>query len=199
MFLQLQDLQRITGAGDRASLFALKLPSSRPEAVDASLARIEQRFKSYHPVSLAMYKDQESSRRTISILTLMLNAMVVIVGAVGLAGIVNTLVINLTERRREFGILRALGASGRHMVRVVVTEALGLAALGCLIVTAVGYPLARYLVHVTGQQLFRLEFHLGPATLPLTFVVALAASAAVSLGPGLLAARLRPIQVLRYE
>ena len=75
--------------------------------------------------------------------------MVLIIGIVGLAGIANTLLINLAERRREFGVLRALGATSRHMIRLVMTEALGLALVGCAIGVLVGYPLAHYLVQVT--------------------------------------------------
>jgi putative ABC transport system permease protein len=84
------------------------------------------------------------------------------------------------------------------MIRLVMTEALGLALVGCAIGVLVGYPLAHYLVQVTGEQLFKLEFHLGPMTVLSTLFVALAA-AAVSTGPGLIATRIKPIQVLRYE
>ncbi|MBX5443565.1 ABC transporter permease [Sphaerobacter sp.] len=199
VFLDVADAQRIIGSGGRATVFALTLQSSQPAAVDASLTRLEERFRQYAPVTLAMYQDQASSRRAIDILTVMLNAMVIIVSAVGLAGIVNTLLINLTERRREYGILRAIGATGRHLVRLVMSEALGLTAAGCAVGVAVGYPLARYLVHLTGTQLFGLEFHLGPVTIAATILVALIATAAVSTAPGLLASRIRPIQVLRYE
>ncbi|CCF84430.1 conserved membrane hypothetical protein [Nitrolancea hollandica Lb] len=199
VFLGVDDAQRLIGRGSQASLFALKLRSSAPADVDWSLASIEHRFQELHPVTLSTHMDQESSRRAISILTVMLDAMVLIIGIVGLAGIVNTLLINLAERRREFGVLRALGATSRHMMRLVMTEALGLALIGCLIGVLVGYPLAHYLVQVTGEQLFKLEFHLGPMTVLSTLIVALAAAAAVSTGPGLIATRIRPIQVLRYE
>jgi putative ABC transport system permease protein len=53
-------------------------------------------------------------------------------------------------------------------------------------------------VQVTGEQIFKLEFHLGPMTVLSTLFVAPAA-AAVSTGPGLIATRIKPIQVLRYE
>ncbi|HET9015041.1 MAG TPA: ABC transporter permease [Thermomicrobiaceae bacterium] len=199
VFLQISDLQRIVGLSGTATLFALKLQATAPAAVDQELNAVEARFRQYAPVTLPMYQDQESSRRAIDILTVMLDAMVTIVSLVGLAGIVNTLLINLTERRREYGVLRALGASGWQLMRLVLTEALGLTVLGFALGILIGYPLARWLVAITGEQLFQLEFHLGALTVLLTFVVALAATAAVSTVPGLVAGRLRPIQVLRYE
>ncbi len=199
LFMRIEDLQNIVGLRGLASLFALKLTDSNPAAVDVELQNLEDALQQYGPQTLATYQDQASSRQAIDILTLMLNAMVVIIAIVGLAGIANTLIINLTERRREFGVLRALGATAAHLVRVVMAEALGIAIAGCILGIAVGYPLARYLVALTGTQLFQLDFTLSISTILLTFVVALLATAAISTGPGLIAARIRPIVVLRYE
>ncbi len=199
LFLRIEDLQTIAGVQNQASLFALKLQSSQPHAVDQELQQLEEQFRAYGPQTLATYQDQASSRQAIDILTLMLNTMVVIIGIVGLAGIANTLIINLTERRREFGVLRALGATASHLIRLVMSEALGITGAGCVLGIAIGYPLARYLVYLTGTQLFALDFSLSPLTIIMTLVVALVATAAVSTGPGLIAARIRPIVVLRYE
>lgn len=62
-----------------------------------------------------------------------------------------------------------------------------------------GYPLAWYLVDLTGRQLFGLEFHFSAVAFVGAFIVAVLASAAVALGPAIVATRIRPIQVLRYE
>jgi putative ABC transport system permease protein len=129
----------------------------------------------------------------------MLNAMVIVVGVVGMAGIANTLLISIAERRREFGVLRAIGGGTRHALAVLVSEGLTLALLGLLVGVAAGYPLARLMVDLTSAQLFALRFQLSLASLATTFAVALLAAAAVSAIPGLLAARIQPIQALRYE
>jgi putative ABC transport system permease protein len=194
-----EDQQRLLGRGEIASIFALRLSSTVPDDVDRILEDLESTFASYQPQTVAMYQDQEAAERVIGILTLMLNAMVAIVGLVGLAGIVNTLIINLTERRREFGILRSVGASRNQLVRLLVTEGVALAVLGYVVGLLIGYPLARYLVDLTGRQLFGLEFHFSILTVFGAAAVAIAASAAVALGPALIATRIRPIQVLRYE
>lgn len=199
IFLTIDDQHRLLGRGQTAGIFALRLESTDPREVDRILADLEETFDSYQPVTVPMYQDQESARRVIGILTLMLNSMVAIVALVGLAGIVNTLIINLTERRREFGILRSVGASREQLVRLLVTEGVALASLGYLVGLLIGFPLARYLVDLTSRQLFGLEFHFSPFTILGAFVVAVLASAAVALGPALIATRIRPIQVLRYE
>lgn len=199
VFLRIEDQNRLLGRGQRAGIFALQLESTTPDDVDRILADIEETFAIYQPQTVAMYQDQESAERVIGILTLMLNAMVAIVGLVGLAGIVNTLIINMTERRREFGILRSIGASRQQLMRLLVTEGVALAALGYALGLVIGYPLARYLVHLTSQQLFGLEFHFSAVALFGSLLVAVLASAAAALGPALVATRIRPIQVLRYE
>jgi putative ABC transport system permease protein len=199
VFLRIEDQQRLLGRGQTAGIFAMRLESSEPAEVDRILAELEDMFGAYEPVTVPMYQDQQSAERVIGILTLMLNAMVAIVGLVGLAGIVNTLIINLTERRREFGILRSVGATREQLVRLLVTEGVALASLGYLVGLIIGYPLARYLVGLTSRQLFGLEFHFSALTFLGAFAVAVFASAAVALGPALVASRIRPIQVLRYE
>jgi putative ABC transport system permease protein len=199
VFLRIEDQHRLLGRGQRAGIFAMQLESTAPDDVDRILADIESTYAAYEPQTVPMYQDQESAERVIGILTLMLNAMVAIVGLVGLAGIVNTLIINLTERRREFGILRSVGASRQQLMRLLVTEGVALAALGYALGLIVGYPLAWYLVDLTSRQLFGLEFHFSAVAFVGSFIVAVLASAAVALVPAIIATRIRPIQVLRYE
>ncbi|HEX5166357.1 MAG TPA: FtsX-like permease family protein [Thermomicrobiales bacterium] len=199
LFMRVEDVNRLHSLGQQADVFAYKLTASDPDSVDTALAEIEERTRAYGPVTYSSYSDQQSSRQAIGILTLMLNAMVVVVAVVGVSGIANTLLISIAERRREFGVMRAIGAGTRQIVTVLVSEGLMLALLGLIIGTIAGYPLARLLVDITSAELFDLTFYLSPASIVMTFVVALLTVAAVSALPGLVAARIRPIQVLRYE
>lgn len=199
VFIRIEDQNQMLGRGQQAGIFAMQLTQSEPAEVERILADIEESFAMHRPQTVPMYQDQEAAERVIGILTLMLNAMVAIVALVGLAGIVNTLIINLTERRREFGILRSIGASTQQLVRLLVTEGVALATLGYVLGLIFGYPLAWYLVDLTSRQLFGLEFHFSAVAFIGAFIVAVLASAAASLGPAIIAARIRPIQVLRYE
>ncbi|CAN5288123.1 hypothetical protein BH23CHL1_BH23CHL1_00610 [soil metagenome] len=199
VFMATPDINRLIGTGNRADIFALKLRSSDPAFIDRAIAAIEERHRDFGPVTLAAYADQESARRAINILTLMLNAMVIVVAAVGLIGIANTLLINITERRREFGVLRTLGARSAHVIAILVSEGVMLASIGLVAGLAIGYPLAHVLVDITSAELFELSFHLSTWNVLATFALALLSVAAVSTLPGILAARIRPIQVLRYE
>lgn len=199
VFMATPDLNRLIGRTGLVDVFALKLRSSEPAFVDATLEQLEEQLRLNGPVSLAAHEDQQSARRAIDVLTLMLNAMVVVVAVVGLIGIANTLLINITERRREFGILRTLGARSVHILTILVSEGIALATIGLVTGVLVGYPLAKVMVNLTSRELFELSFHLSLMNVVATFLVALLAVAAVSSLPGLLASRIHPIQVLRYE
>ncbi len=199
VFLRFEDLQRLRGQAGQASLFGLQLRETTPAFVDRTLAELEAAYRTLRPLTLAFYQDQEIARQVIGILTLLLRSVVVIIALAGLFGIANTLLLNLAERRREFGILRTLGAASPQIFTAVLHEGIGLVALGYLAGLAVGYPLARFLVDLAGQHLFRLSFALAPTTLVLAFGLALVANALASSVPGLLAARLKPVEVLRYE
>lgn len=199
VFMTTSDTNRLLGRGDNVDVFALKFRSSDPEEVDESIASLEDKTRLLGPIALAAYEDQASARMAIDVLTLMLNAMVVVIATVGLIGIANTLIINITERRREFGVLRTLGARSSHVVGILVSEGVMLASIGLVAGAALGYPLARLMVNMTSEELFELSFHLSSTSLAATFVLALLAVAAVSAVPGMLASRIQPIKVLRYE
>lgn len=199
LFMTVADVSRLTHYGDGANLFALALRQDEPTEIDAALTRIEYATRSLSTSAYAAYADKASTLQAVRILDLLLRAMVTIIGLVGAAGIANTLVLNVTERRREIGIMRAIGAGSGHLLRLLVAEGLALGSLGTALGLALGIALARALVDLTGASLFRLDFLLTPATLAATIGLALGLALVASVGPGLLAARLRPIEALRYE
>lgn len=199
LFMSVADVSRFTYYGNNANFFALALREHDPTGVDAALGRIEATTRAYAPTTYAAYSDKASTLRAIRILDLLLQVMVTLVGLIGAAGIANTLILNVTERRREIGILRAVGAGATHLARLLLTEGLALGAVGLLIGLLAGVPLAYQLVRLTGESLFQLEFLLTPRIVATTALLALGVTLAASIGPGLLATRLRPIEALRYE
>ncbi|CAA9588905.1 MAG: protein of unknown function DUF214 [uncultured Thermomicrobiales bacterium] len=199
LFMTVADVSGMTRYGDRANLFALALERREPTEVDAALTRIEYATRGLSTSAYAAYSDKASTLQAVRILDLLLRAMVTIIGLVGAAGITNTLILNVTERRREIGIMRAIGARSGHLLQLLLVEGLALGLLGLALGFALGLALARALVELTGASLFRLDFRLTPATLVATAALALGLALVASVGPGLLAARLRPIEALRYE
>ncbi len=116
-------------------------------------------------------------------------------------GVANTLVISVAERRRELGILKALGTERRQVVRLVVAEALAITAVGALL----GYALGSYLIRFSGTAL---TGHISGWALTYAFPFGVAGSLAVLLAlvtvaaalyPARLALRVSPAEALVYE
>ncbi|MCS6828769.1 MAG: FtsX-like permease family protein, partial [Caldilinea sp.] len=130
---------------------------------------------------------------------LILNA--VLLGLVGSLGLSTTMGINMLERIREIGVLRAIGASNAALRRIVLLEGLAIATLSWLIGFALSYPVAQVMSEQIGIALLDtpLSFTYAlPAAVAWLFVL-LALAVAASLGPAYNAVRLTIREVLAYE
>lgn len=185
--------------GDSADLFAIQTVSPAPEAIAATLARLERRFRRLRPVTEAAYEDLRAAQRPARLLSLALWGMVVLIAGIGTIGVVNTLTLNVAERRREIGVLRAIGATDAHLVATFSAEGLALGALGWLIGLGVGWAIGRAFVAVLSRRLFPMAFMFSPLWVLASLAFALGLAAVGSLGPALGAARLPAQEALRYE
>ena len=181
------------------AFLAVRLHRHDSESVERAISLLEARLAPLHPAPYATYGDRASTARSVAVVTVLLRAMVALLGLTGLVGVVNTVAISLAERRREIGVLRALGARRPHLAILAAGEAMVLGGIGFAIGLVVGLPLAVALVRATGRILFRLDFALPPAFLVVVLAATLTACAVAALGPAFAAARVRPSEVLRYE
>lgn len=146
-----------------------------------------------------------SQQETIETLQQATNTFVVFLGAiagisllVGGIGIMNIMLVSVTERTREIGIRKAMGAKRRDILFQFVTEATALSIGGGLLGVAIGFWMTnaidgRTLVGQTFTTSFNNQFA----------ILALAVSAGIGLFfgiyPAIRASRLHPIDALRYE
>ncbi len=190
---------RLLHSEGAADFFAVRFTDRTPAAVDATLATIERKYRSLQPGMQTWYTNRNDALHQTSILSALLYAMVVIVASIGGIGIANTLTLNVLERRREIGVLRAIGARNGHLVQVFLTEALLLGGGGYLVGMLLGYPLAALLVFALSRVLFEISFQFPLAGLWQAGLFTLLLTIVASVGPALGAARLRVGQTLRYE
>lgn len=133
------------------------------------------------------------------ILYALLYTVVVIVALVGAIDLFNTLAMSVLERRREIGILRSMGATGRKVAQVFWTEGMTQGVFSWLIALALGIPAAYGFVWLLGNILVPVPFAFDLTNLiwMLGFIVIVVSVA--SIGPAWGAARVKVAQTLRYE
>ncbi|HEX9160133.1 MAG TPA: ABC transporter permease [Thermoanaerobaculia bacterium] len=128
------------------------------------------------------------------VMTLLLAAIASISLLVGGIGIMNIMLVSVTERTREIGIRMAIGARGADVLTQFLVESIVMGVLGGLVGLAVGVAGAKLLGHFTGWE---------TVISPIIMVVAIGFSGAVGVFfgyyPARKAAALNPIQALRYE
>ena len=136
-----------------------------------------------------------------NILVAFLMVMALLLALVGALGLAGTMSINVLERMREIGVMRAIGASDGAVRQVFILEGVVIGALSWAIGTVLAVPISRILSDTVGLLFLKAplsyRFSAGGALFWLVAVLALAALA--SLVPAWNASRLRVREILAYE
>ncbi|MCU0774601.1 MAG: ABC transporter permease [Ideonella sp.] len=131
---------------------------------------------------------------TTQIMTMLLGAVAAVSLVVGGIGIMNIMLVSVTERTREIGVRLAIGALEREVLLQFLVEAVVLAALGGLI----GIALATG-ASIALAQLMRIPYEFDPAINLLAFAFSAGIGVVFGYVPARRAARLDPIEALRHE
>jgi ABC-type lipoprotein release transport system permease subunit len=144
---------------------------------------------------------------TIALLDGLTLVLMIILIAIVVTGIMNTMWIAIRERTREIGALRAIGMQRRSVLRMFIFESLLLGLGGTVVGAALGAGLAafinsRSLTMPQGMQLFLMSDRLQLAVQPPSVVVAVISitlvSALAAIYPSVRAARLRPVAAMSH-
>lgn len=131
---------------------------------------------------------------TTKVMTMLLGAVAAVSLLVGGIGIMNIMLVSVTERTREIGLRLAIGALEREVLLQFLIEAVVLAALGGIIgiVLATGASLAL-------AQAMQVPYVFSPGVNALSFVFSAAIGVLFGYFPARRAARMDPIEALRHE
>lgn len=128
------------------------------------------------------------------VLTGLLSAVAAVSLLVGGIGIMNIMLVSVTERTREIGIRLAIGAQSRQVLLQFLVEAIVLSVFGGLIGILLGLGLA-----ILGSNLLSVPFTPDPSIILLAFAFSAAVGVVFGFFPARRAARLNPIDALRHE
>jgi putative ABC transport system permease protein len=200
--------QRLFGGrtpdGNGWQVSSIQISVTNSQDIDAVQARIQALLRDRHDLKADGTSDdfevmnQASILDTLSTITTVLTAFLAAVAGISLLvggiGIMNIMLVSVTERTREIGLRKAVGARPRDILFQFVVEALAISLVGGLIGLALGWAIA-LIVTLTG--LLTATVSLGAVLLAVGF--SLAVGLFFGIWPAQRAARLNPIDALRYE
>ena len=127
--------------------------------------------------------------------------MSAIIGGVGGLGLMTTMSLNVQERRREMGVMRALGATPRIVWLMIVAEGLAIGVLSWTIAAVLAWPISKGIGNLLVKALFHggLDFSFEPVGLVIWMLVSIVLSGAASFLPAWKASRVTVREALAYE
>ena len=193
-------MKRLTG---NTSLRSIAVQASSPLTLMETQQQITELFRQRHRIMPGRDDDftvrtqqeiAEAATATSKIMTVLLGAIASVSLLVGGIGIMNIMLVSVTERTREIGIRMAVGAQGRDILLQFLTEAITLSLIGGIIGILLG---------VGTSRLLATKMNWPTLTSPSSILIAFFFSAAVGIFFGFYPARkasqLDPIVALRYE
>ncbi len=200
--MQTSDLREISRAtSDQPVYSAISARVKNPSQVQS----VEDAIKKMGFTTFSLLDASQSLRSVFRVLDLFLLIFGSLALAVASIGIVNTLVMAILERRREIGIMKAIGASDGDVKKLFFAEAGAMGILGGVAGVALGWAIGRIINFATNIYLRResiapdnfwsVPWWLVALAIGFSFLVSLISG----LYPASRAAKLDPVQALRYE
>ncbi|MEZ4361175.1 MAG: FtsX-like permease family protein [Kofleriaceae bacterium] len=145
MLLHLADLQRLEGLGNRVHEVAAVLddPNSAPAIAAAISSRLHEPtllVRPWNQIRPDIQQVVDASRTTTMFI-------IVIIFFVAALGVINTMLMSVFERTREFGVLKAIGMARRRIFGLIVTEAAALVVISSVVGLGLGLCVDLYMVH----------------------------------------------------
>jgi putative ABC transport system permease protein len=204
LYLPLDALGRESGAWGRGAQVKVLAEANDAASQQQLIGALEDAFSTQHVEVVDAWSRSEQladSQVSFGVLTSVLLAMVVLTAVVGGIGLASTMAMNVVERTREIGVLRAIGAPFQTIVWMVVTEGVLVGALSWLLAVPLSLPGARLFSDQIGRIILNMPldrvYSAGGTALWLGIVVVL--SALASLSPALRAGRISVREALAYE
>lgn len=195
--------RKVMGTKFLGAIGAGFLSAESPEQMGQVVEEVKQVLRQRHKLrpdqdddftvrnQLDTAKIQEGTSESMKLLLLAVASISLLVGGIG---IMNILLVSVTERTREIGIRMAVGAKRRHILLQFIVEAVVLSAIGGLIGVGLGVAGAKVASNIAGWPTI-----ISPDILVIAFGFSALVGIFFGLYPANKASRLNPIDALRYE
>ena len=195
--------RKVFGTSFLGSVGAVFAATDRAEDLLGAVEQIREVMRSRHRLlgeqpddftirtQVDIGKVQEGTSQTLTAMLLAIASVSLLVGGIG---IMNILLVSVTERTREIGVRMAVGAKRQHILIQFLIEAMTLSLVGGCIGILVGILGARLTTVIAGWPTI-----ISADTIVMAFAFSVAVGLFFGLYPANKAARLNPIEALRYE
>jgi putative ABC transport system permease protein len=195
ILVDLPVFQRVSALHDPFSFFVKAEAGADPAAVQARVAAALDRFPTAEVRSDEQYRDLINEQ--VNQIVYLLYALLAMSLVISLFGIANSLFLAVHERTREFGLLRAVGATQRQVRRVVRYESVITAVIGALLGTVLGVLFAALATAALSD--LGLGFALPAGQLALFLVLAVVVGVVGAAVPARRAARVDVLDAMRHD
>jgi putative ABC transport system permease protein len=204
IFLPLRTAQLKLGGAGTNTIRSINLSVKSPDQMDLAQAQITAILRTLHGLETGADNDftvqnqadiLSSVEETTGTFTTLLGSIAAISLLVGGIGIMNIMLVSVTERTREIGLRKAVGAKRRDVLIQFLAEAMVLSVLGGVIGVAAGVGGAQLISPLLGSS----KALVTPQSIILALAVSLGIGIFFGFYPANRAARLNPIDALRYE
>ena len=193
-------MKRIVGT---TRLGIVQVSATSSDAIQESMAEIKALLRQRHRIAPGqdddfMLRSQDeiaaSANETTKTLSMLLASIAVVSLVVGGIGIMNIMLVSVTERTREIGIRMAIGAKSRHVLAQFLLEAVTLSVAGGGVGVALGIGVSRLIAKYAGWPV-----SVDPSSIAIAFGFSALIGIFFGFYPARKASALDPIEALRYE
>ena len=206
VYVPLDYLNEVTGNTDQASNFQIvATPQVKQNGqVDALVSQIDSFFRdqglqvSSTNSSASLIGNATLGLDTLTIFLLIMSGLVALVGSIGLTG---TMSMNVMERTREIGVMRAIGATDAQVMKQVLIEGTLIGFLSWVFASLVAFPLSIFMSYIIKASIFGVtgSYTFTASGFLIWFGIVGVLSMVASIMPARNAARLTIREVLAYE
>jgi putative ABC transport system permease protein len=204
VYVNLPYYSQIEGGVGRAGVVFVKTEQHDTAYQEQVAKAMEEHFESFgFQVDWRQTSNSERARSEaqFNVLIMFLLIMAVLLAVVGGIGLMGTMSLNVLERTREIGVMRAIGASDGAVLQIVIVEGLLIGTLSWLVGAALALPLGKALSDIVGYSIMQAElsYNYSVEGVGLWLALVLILAALASFWPARNASRVTVRDVLAYE
>ena len=203
-FVPLDTLGRETGTFGRGKDVKVLSENADSRSLQQLIQALTNGFAAQHIEVVDSWNVSQQlaeSQASFGLLTSLLLTMVILTAVVGGIGLISTMSINVVERRREIGVMRAIGASSPLIVGTFVAEGILVGVISWILAVPLSIPGARIFSDMVGEIVLDmpLDFVYSTQGMMLWLLIVTVLSALASLWPALKATQVSVRDALSYE